>query len=125
MDTKVLAYTNRPWQLLVGGDLHPAQNGATMPVIHPGDESVIASIPLGGAQDVDDAVAAAQAASKHWARASPVAPWLSMLSASSPARSDFCSSGGPAAGRGSASGHQGSAHQGSAYQGRAHQGSAR
>jgi acyl-CoA reductase-like NAD-dependent aldehyde dehydrogenase len=40
---------DRPWQLLIGGELLAARTGATMPVIHPGDESVIAEIPLGSA----------------------------------------------------------------------------
>jgi betaine-aldehyde dehydrogenase len=69
---KVGAYVDRPWQMLIGGELRAAQAGATMPVIYPGDESVIAQIPLGGAADVDDAVAAARAASHGWAR-TPIA----------------------------------------------------
>ena len=68
MDTKVRSYVDRPWQLLIGGELRASQAGATMPVVHPGDESVIAQLPLGSVGDVDDAVRAAQAASKNWAR---------------------------------------------------------
>jgi betaine-aldehyde dehydrogenase len=69
---KVGGYAGRPWQMLIGGDLVPGQAGATMPVVHPGDESVIAQIPLGDAGDTDDAVAAARAASGPWAR-TPIA----------------------------------------------------
>jgi betaine-aldehyde dehydrogenase len=72
VDTKVIEYVDRPWQMLIGGELRAAQAGATMPAIYPGDESVIAQLPLGSAADVDDAVAAAQAASHEWAR-TPIA----------------------------------------------------
>lgn len=66
--TQVRGYADRPWQMLIGGELLAGRTGATMPVIHPGDESVIAEIPLGSAADVDDAVSAARAASGPWAR---------------------------------------------------------
>jgi acyl-CoA reductase-like NAD-dependent aldehyde dehydrogenase len=69
---KVGGYADRPWQMLIGGDLVAGRAGATMPVVHPGDESVIAQIPLGDAGDTDDAVAAARAASGPWAR-TPIA----------------------------------------------------
>jgi acyl-CoA reductase-like NAD-dependent aldehyde dehydrogenase len=69
---KVGGYADRPWQMLIGGDLVPGRAGATMPVVHPGDESVIAQIPLGDAGDMDNAVAAARAASGPWAR-TPIA----------------------------------------------------
>ena len=65
---KVRGYADRPWQMLIGGELLTGRTGATMPVVHPGDESVIAEIPLGSAGDVDDAVSAARAASGPWAR---------------------------------------------------------
>jgi betaine-aldehyde dehydrogenase len=68
VDTKVMGYADRPWQMMIGGELLASRTGATMPVVHPGDESVIAQIPLGGAGDVDDAVSAAKAASGPWAR---------------------------------------------------------
>ena len=77
MDTKVARYAERPWFMLIGPDLVAGRTGATMPVVHPGDESVIAQIPLGDAGDVDDAVKAAQAASKNWARTPIAAPTTS------------------------------------------------
>ena len=80
MDTKVARYAERPWLMLIGPDLVAARSGATMPVVHPGDESVIAQIPLGDAGDVDDAVAAAQAASRPWAR-TPIAERAAALAA--------------------------------------------
>lgn len=66
--TKVGSYVGRPWQMLIGGELAVGRTGATMPVVHPGDESVIAQIPLASAGDVDDAVSAARTASGPWAR---------------------------------------------------------
>jgi betaine-aldehyde dehydrogenase len=80
VDTKVASYAERPWFMLIGPDLVAARSGATMPVVHPGDESVIAQIPLGDAADVDDAVAAAQAASRPWAR-TPIAERAAALGA--------------------------------------------
>jgi acyl-CoA reductase-like NAD-dependent aldehyde dehydrogenase len=65
---EVDGYVDRPWQMLIGGELVPARAGATMPVVHPGDESVMAQIPRADAGDVDDAVAAAKTASSAWAR---------------------------------------------------------
>ena len=80
MDTKVAGYAERPWRMLIGGELVTGRTGNTMPVIHPGDESVIAQIPLGDAGDVDDAVTAAQKASKNWAR-TPIAERAAALAA--------------------------------------------
>jgi betaine-aldehyde dehydrogenase len=80
VDTKVAAYADRPWQMLIGGELVIGRTGKTMPVIHPGDESVIAQIPLGDAGDVDDAVKAAQAATGPWAR-TPIAERAAALAA--------------------------------------------
>ena len=80
MDTKVARYAERPWFMLIGPDLVAGRTGATMPVIHPGDESVIAQIPLGDPSDVDDAVAAARAASRPWAR-TPIAERAAALAA--------------------------------------------
>jgi betaine-aldehyde dehydrogenase len=60
--------TDRPWRMLIGGELVTAQAGQTMPVIHPGDESVVARIPLGDASDVDSAVTAALTASPGWSK---------------------------------------------------------
>jgi len=75
---KVGGYADRPWRMLIGGELVAGRTGATMPVVHPGDESVIAQIPLGDAGDVDDAVAAARAASGLWAR-TPIAERAAVL----------------------------------------------
>lgn len=76
----VVRYVDRPWPMLIGGELVPGRTGATMPVIHPADESVIAHIPRGSAGDVDDAVAAAKAASGPWA-ATPISERAAALAA--------------------------------------------
>ena len=65
--TKVAGYADRPWRMLIGGELVIGRTGETMPVVHPGDESVIAQIPLGDAGDVDDSVKAAGAAARAMA----------------------------------------------------------
>jgi betaine-aldehyde dehydrogenase len=80
VDTKVAGYADRPWPMLIGGELVTGRTGKTMPVIHPGDESVIAEIPLGDAGDVDDAGRAAQAAAEPWAR-TPIAERAAALAA--------------------------------------------
>jgi betaine-aldehyde dehydrogenase len=66
--SKVADYTDRTWQMLIGGELRPAGGGATLAAVHPCDGSVIARIPACGTGDVDDAVAAAVAAARAWAR---------------------------------------------------------
>ena len=55
-DSKAARYAERLWHMLIGGDLVTGRTGTTMPVIHPGDESVIARIPLGDAADLPAAV---------------------------------------------------------------------
>jgi betaine-aldehyde dehydrogenase len=65
---RVVHYVDRPWKMLIGGEFRAARTGATLPVFHPGDESLIARMPSGDAGDVDDAVCAAKQASKSWAR---------------------------------------------------------
>jgi len=49
-------------RMVIGGDLVPAADGQTFEVVEPHRGTVVASVPLGGAADVDRAVAAAQAA---------------------------------------------------------------
>jgi betaine-aldehyde dehydrogenase len=63
-----LAYVDRPWRMLVGGELCESSSGQTDPVVFPGDGTVIAQAPLGTAADVDAAVAAALAAAPGWRR---------------------------------------------------------
>jgi acyl-CoA reductase-like NAD-dependent aldehyde dehydrogenase len=49
-------------QLLIGGEWRPAKGGATLDVINPATEAVIARVPSAHRDDVDAAVAAARAA---------------------------------------------------------------
>jgi betaine-aldehyde dehydrogenase len=49
-------------RMVIGGDLVPAEDGQTFEVVEPHRGTVVANVPLGGAADVDRAVAAAQAA---------------------------------------------------------------
>jgi acyl-CoA reductase-like NAD-dependent aldehyde dehydrogenase len=55
--------------MVIGGALVPAADGRTFEVVEPHHGDVIASVPLGGAADVDRAVTAAQAAfDGEWSR---------------------------------------------------------
>jgi betaine-aldehyde dehydrogenase len=54
--------------MLIGGELTDARSGASVQVIHPGDETVIAQAPRGDSGDVDQAVAAAKQAADAWRR---------------------------------------------------------
>jgi betaine-aldehyde dehydrogenase len=55
-------------QLFINGRFVPAEDGATLPVLNPHDNSVIANVSMAGKVDIDKAVAAAKAAFPKWAR---------------------------------------------------------
>jgi betaine-aldehyde dehydrogenase len=57
--------------LFVDGELRAGTSGDTHDVINPADGSVVASVALASAQDVDTAVAAATRAQREWASATP------------------------------------------------------
>ncbi|MEO8571555.1 MAG: aldehyde dehydrogenase family protein, partial [Chloroflexota bacterium] len=60
----------RAIQMVIGGETVDAADGQTFDVIDPANRSVIATVPQGGREDVDRAVAAAQKAfedRKGWA----------------------------------------------------------
>jgi acyl-CoA reductase-like NAD-dependent aldehyde dehydrogenase len=63
---RVAATLDRDWRLLVAGELRPARGGRTFQRTSPVTESVIAEVPDGGAEDVAEAVAAADAARELW-----------------------------------------------------------
>lgn len=50
------------WPMHVGGEWIAARSGATIQVVDPGTEKVIAEVPRGSERDIDDAVAAARLA---------------------------------------------------------------
>jgi aldehyde dehydrogenase (NAD+) len=52
----------------IGGAWRPGQGGGVLEVRNPATEEVIATVPAGGAADVDAAVAAARAAAPGWGR---------------------------------------------------------
>ncbi|OGO58250.1 MAG: aldehyde dehydrogenase [Chloroflexi bacterium RBG_16_72_14] len=55
--------------MIIGGDLAESADGRTFEVVEPHRGSVVATVPQGGAEDVDRAVAAAQAAfDGEWSR---------------------------------------------------------
>lgn len=55
-------------QLFIGGRFVDAADGRTQPTLNPHDNSVIAEVAMAGRDDVDRAVAAAQAAYPAWSR---------------------------------------------------------
>src|SRR5579862_3892871 len=65
---RVRALADRPWKMLIGGELRDARAGQSIPVVHPGDGTQVGRFPGGDATDVDDAVAAAKTAGAGWAR---------------------------------------------------------
>ncbi|UUN26000.1 aldehyde dehydrogenase family protein [Streptomyces sp. FIT100] len=57
--------------MYIGATWRSAASPDTIPVVNPADEQVIAHVPAGTAQDVDDAVRAARAAFPGWAATTP------------------------------------------------------
>ncbi|MTD52449.1 gamma-aminobutyraldehyde dehydrogenase [Amycolatopsis pithecellobii] len=57
--------------MFIDGEAGPSASGATESVVNPADGEVVASVPLGGKEDVDRAVAAAENAFWDWAETSP------------------------------------------------------
>lgn len=55
-------------QLFINGKFVPAEDNATLATTNPHDNSVIAHVAMGGAADIDKAVAAATAAFPAWSR---------------------------------------------------------
>jgi acyl-CoA reductase-like NAD-dependent aldehyde dehydrogenase len=55
-------------QLFIGGQFVDAADGQTLATLNPHDNSVIADVAMAGREDVDRAVAAAEAAHPAWAR---------------------------------------------------------
>src|SRR3954469_2647928 len=58
-------------QILIGGEWRDAASGATMKVLNPATEEVIAVVPRCGAEDVDAAIAAAKRALPAWLQTTP------------------------------------------------------
>ncbi|HET6185170.1 MAG TPA: aldehyde dehydrogenase family protein [Acetobacteraceae bacterium] len=58
-------------RMLIGGEWVEAANGDTLPVENPGNRQIFASIPRGGAEDVDRAVRAAAKAFPEWSKVIP------------------------------------------------------
>jgi betaine-aldehyde dehydrogenase len=57
---------DRPWHMLIGGELVAAADGSSREVVDPASERVVARVPEGSAADVDAAVAAAAVAFPGW-----------------------------------------------------------
>jgi aminobutyraldehyde dehydrogenase len=66
-----MSTTATRYKILVGGELADAASGETMEVIAPATGETIAEVPRCGAEDVDRAVGAAQAAAPEWLEKRP------------------------------------------------------
>src|SRR5258708_39868322 len=66
-----MATTTDDYRILIGGELVEAAAGETMDVIAPATGETIAKVPRCGAEDVDRAVEAAQAALPAWLEKTP------------------------------------------------------
>src|SRR3954464_15894137 len=66
-----MSTTATQYKILIGGELADAASGETMEVIAPATGETIAEVPRCGAEDVDRAVEAAQAAAPEWLEKTP------------------------------------------------------
>jgi 1-pyrroline dehydrogenase len=66
-----MSTTTTQYKILIGGDLADAASGETMEVIAPATGETIAEVPRCGAEDVERAVEAAQAAAPAWLEKTP------------------------------------------------------
>jgi 1-pyrroline dehydrogenase len=66
-----MSTTVTQYKILIGGELAEAASGETMEVIAPATGETIAEVPRCGAEDVDRAVEAAQAAAPEWLEKTP------------------------------------------------------
>ena len=55
-------------EMFIGGEWRGSRSGATYPVINPATEEVVDQVPLGGSEDVEEAVRAAKEAFAAWAK---------------------------------------------------------
>lgn len=71
MSSSSTSFLEQPLENFIGGIWLPAQDSATLPVVDPVDDSVLAYAPASAGLDVDLAVAAATRASAAWGRLTP------------------------------------------------------
>jgi betaine-aldehyde dehydrogenase len=62
----------KAWPILVDGEFRAARSGETIEVLNPATGEVVGTVPRGGAEDIDDAVAAARRAFETWRHTSPL-----------------------------------------------------
>ena len=65
-DSRLRQRTRERYGMFVGGEWVNAASGASMETIDPTTETTIATVPLGGTEDVDRAVTAAAGAQREW-----------------------------------------------------------
>lgn len=66
LPAEMLKLLDRQWNLLIGGELRQARSGRTYQSISPYTEGSIAEVPNAGPDDVEEAVAAAEACRAEW-----------------------------------------------------------
>ena len=71
MSSSSTNFLEQPLENFIDGAWLPAQDSATLPVVNPDDDSVLAYAPASAGLDVDLAVAAATRASVAWGRLTP------------------------------------------------------
>ncbi len=67
----VAEFLRLPVQHFIGGQFKPGASGATAQVLNPSDGSALATVAMGGAAEVDEAIAAAWKAFPTWSELSP------------------------------------------------------
>ncbi len=67
----VSKFLSSPVQHFIGGQFKPGAGGATARVLNPSDGSTLATVAMGGAAEIDEAVAAAWKAYPAWSALSP------------------------------------------------------
>ena len=71
-------WVERPWRMLIDGELAGAAGDRRMDVVDPARDEVVAQVPEGAAADIDAAVAAARRAYPGW-RATPISTRARLL----------------------------------------------
>lgn len=71
LSKNVAEFLAKPAQHFIGGRFSPGATGTTAQVLNPSDGSLLATVAMGGAAEIDEAVAAAQKAFPAWSSLSP------------------------------------------------------
>src|SRR6266568_4542188 len=70
--SRVESILGHPGKLFIAGEWVPSTAGTLLETSDPGTGKVLTEVPLGSAEDIDAAVAAARAALRTWRRTAPL-----------------------------------------------------